>query len=244
MSDIFREVDEDIRRDQIKKLWDRFGPYVLGLALLIVLGTAGYRGWEYWQERQAQASGDRFIAAIQLATTGKHAEAIAALQEIVGNGSGGYPVLAQFRIAGEKAATGDKAGAVAEFDAIAAGSASSSEIKNMARLRAAFLLVDTASAADLQARVGDLATTGNAWRGTAREVLGLAAYRAADYVGARKYYTDIDSDQDAPDDAHQRARLMLSLIDAKIGVVPPPAAAAPADATAKPPAATQAPATP
>ena len=45
MSDIFREVDEDIRRDQIKKLWDRFGPYVLGLALLIVLGTAGYRGW-------------------------------------------------------------------------------------------------------------------------------------------------------------------------------------------------------
>jgi hypothetical protein len=248
MSDIFKEVDEDIRREQLKKLWDRFGPYVLGLAVLIVVGTAGYRGWEYWQDRQAQISGDRFAAAVQLAISGKHDDAITALEAIVKDGTGGYPMLAQFRIAGEKAAKGDNTGAVAEFDAIAASGAPVA-VKNLARLRAALLLVDTASYADLNTRVGDLATTGNVWRHTAREILGLAAWRSGDYKTAQKFYSDLDADTDAPDEVHQRARLMLSLIDAKLGVTPPAdaASAAPTAPTAPAPEAaapTPPPATP
>jgi hypothetical protein len=220
MSDIFKEVDEDIRREQLKRLWDRFGPFVLGLAVLIVVGTAGYRGWEYWQERQAQTSGDRFAAAIEVASSGKHDDAIAALEAIVKDGTGGYPMLAQFRIAGEKAVKGDSAGAITDFDAIAASSAPA-EVKNMARLRSALLLVDTASVSDLQTRIGDLATTGNVWRHTAREILGLAAWRTGDFKSAQKYYSDLDNDTDAPDEVHQRARLMLALIDAQLGVTPP-----------------------
>jgi len=239
MSDIFREVDEDIRRDQLKRLWDRFGPYVLGAAVLIVVATAGYRGWVYWQARQAAATGDRFAAALQLASTGKHDDAIKALQRIVDNGSGGYPTLARFRIAAEKAAGGDKTAAVAEFDAISADAHASIEEKNMARLRAAMILVDTASEAELQGRVGDLATTGNPWRHSAREMLGLGAWRASDYAGARKYFDDINNDQDSADDLRQRAQLMLALIAAKIGpepALPAPTGSAPEPATPAPPA--------
>src|SRR5262245_48066349 len=107
MSDIFREVDEDLRREQVKRLWDRFGPYVIGLAVLIVLATAGYRGWEYWEKTRADASGDRFLAALQLAADGKHTDAITALQSIADSSSGNYPIMARFRIAGEKAINGD-----------------------------------------------------------------------------------------------------------------------------------------
>jgi hypothetical protein len=223
MSDIFREVDEDLRREQVKKLWDRFAPYIIGLAVLIVAGTAGYRGWEFWQQRQAQATGDRFLAALDSSTAGAHDEAIAALQGIAADGSGGYPVLARFRMATEKAEAGDVAGAVTEFDTIAAGTASD-EIKALARLRAALLLVDSASADDIQARIGDLAATGNIWRHTAREILGLAAFRAGDYSAARKQFEDISVDQETPQDLRQRAQLMLTLIAARIG----PEAAAPA----------------
>jgi hypothetical protein len=241
MSDIFKEVDEDIRRDQLRKLWDRFGPYVIGLAVLIVVATAGYRGWEFWRERQAETSGDQFAAAIDLATAGKHDEAIAALQTLEKDGTGGYPVLAQFRIGGEQALKGDTTAAIATFDAIAASNAPV-EIQNMARLRSALLLVDTASVADLEKRVGDLAATGNAWRHTAREILGLAAYRTGDLKAAQKYYTDLNTDTDAPNEIHQRARLMLALIDAKLGVTPPADTAPAADATAVPPAPTDTPA--
>jgi hypothetical protein len=227
MSDIFREVDEDIRREQIKKLWDRFAPYIIGLAVLIVAATAGYRGWEYWRVRQAQTTGDRFLAALDLSAAGKHDDSIAALEKIVVDGSGGYPVLARFRIATEKAEAGDKAGAVAEFDTIATGNAPA-EVRILARLRAALLLVDTTSFADLQSRIGDLASTGNIWRHTAREILGLAAWRGGDYATARKYFDDINVDQEAPQDLRQRSQLMLALIAQRLGPETPPAGAAPA----------------
>lgn len=236
MTDIFKEVEEDIRRDQLKKLWDQFGPWVIGLAILIVVVTAGYRGWIYWEQRQAEASGDRFIAATKLTADGKHDEAIAAYEALAANGSGAYPVLARFSIATEKARAGDKAGAVAEFDKIAADKSASSEVRNLAQMRAAILLVDTATPEELQARIGNLAATGNPWRLTAREMLGLAAYRTGDYETARKYFDQIASDQETPPDMRQRSRLMLSLIASELGPEPPatpaPAAAAPADDSA------------
>src|ERR1700760_4583524 len=108
MTDVFREVDEDIRREQIKRLWDRFGPYILGLAVLIIVGVAGYKTWEYWTQRQAQASGDKFIAAFDLSDQGKYPDSITALQAIAKDGTGAYPVLANFGIATAKAETGDK----------------------------------------------------------------------------------------------------------------------------------------
>src|SRR5436189_1922768 len=136
MSDIFREVDEDLRREQLKKLWERFGVYVLGGAVLIVVLVAGYKFYEYWQDSRAQATGDRFVAALKLADQGKHDEAEAALAAIVANGSGGYPILAGFRVAAEKAAVGDDKGAVAEYDAIAARADTPALVRDMATLRA------------------------------------------------------------------------------------------------------------
>ena len=217
MSDIFREVDEDLRREQIKKLWDRYGAYVLGFAILIVLATAGYRLWEYWQESTAATSGDRFVAALKLSADGKHDEAAAALAEISKDGSGGYPILAGFRSAAEKAAAGDDKGAVAEYDAIAQRAGTPGTIRDMARLRAAYLLVDSASVADLESRIGDLTADTSPWRQMARETLGLAAWRVDDMVAARKYFTAISNDKDAQPDIKGRATFMLSLINAREG---------------------------
>jgi hypothetical protein len=215
MSDIFREVDEDIRREQFKKLWDRYGIYVIALAVVIVAATAGVRGWQYWQERKAQATGDRFVAALDLAKAGKSQEAEAAFSEIVKDGSGGYPTLSRFRMAVTKAEGGDAKGAVADLDAIAADGSAPSLIRDMARLRAALILADTASLADLQTRVGSLASTGNPWRSSAREILGLAAWRTGDLAAAQKYFDEIVKDQDKPQGVGTRAELMLSLIRAK-----------------------------
>jgi hypothetical protein len=229
MSDIFREVDEDLRREQLKKLWDRYGTYVIGLAVLIVVVTAGWRFYEYWQQTQAQASGDRFVAALRLADDGKHAEAGAALDELVKDGSGGYPLLATFRSAAEKAAAGDDKGAVAAYDAAAAASGAPALVRDLARLRAALILVSTASVDELKKRIGDLADPTSAWRHSAREILGIAAYRNGDFAVARGYYEDIANDQQTPQDLRQRADFMLSVLDARLGTPPEKPEAAPAE---------------
>lgn len=236
MSDIFREVDEDLRHEQYRKLWDRFGPYILAVAVLIVVGVAGYKLYEYWQKREAQATGDRFVAALRLAAQDKPEEALAALAEIAKDGSGGYPLLASFRAASEKAVAGDAAGAVAEYDTISKSGGTPRLIAELARLRAALLLVDTASLADLEGRVGEFAATGNPWRSSAREILGLAAFRTNDLTAARKYFTDITADDEAPQNVRSRAQFMLGLITARQGEPAKPAepAAAPAAPAAEP----------
>jgi hypothetical protein len=225
MSDIFREVDEDLRHEQYKRLWDRFGTYVIGLAILIVVATAGWRLWEYWQDQAASATGDRFMAALEIAEGGKHDDAIKALEAIVADGSGEYPVLARFRAASERAAAGDAKAAVAGFDAIVSTPSVPALVRDMARLRAALLLVDTAPVADLETRIGQLAAVGNPWRHSAREVLGLAAWRTGDLETARKYYEEIAADQEKPADLQSRAQFMLALIKARLGA--PPSAAKP-----------------
>ena len=230
MTDIFREVDEDLRREQLKKLWDRYGSYVIGLAILIVVATAGYRFWQYWQDSRAQASGDRFVAALKLADQGKHDEALAALTDLTKTGSGDYPVLAGFRVAAEKAAAGDTKAAVSEYDGIASRGGAPALIRDLARLRAALLLAETASLAELTSRIGDLAATGNGWRHSAREILGLAAFRENDLATARKYFADIAADKETPGDLHQRAQLMLAVIDSRQAAPPAPAIPPPAEA--------------
>lgn len=217
MSDIFREVDEDLRHEQYKRLWNRFGPYVIGLAVLIVAVTAGWRLWEYWELRSAEASGDRFIAALKIANEGDSQEAISALEAIAADGTGLYPMLAEFRIAAERAASGDTEGAVEAFDALAADGSTPDTIRPIARLRAALILSDSASLADLEDRIGDLAGTGEPWRHAAREILGLAAWRAGDLETARKYYDQIAADQEKPADLQTRAAFMLELIKARAG---------------------------
>jgi len=221
MSDIFREVDEDLRREQYKRLWDRFGAYVIGLAVLIVVAVGGYKAWEWWETSRAAATGDRFLAALTLSEEGKHDEAIAALDAVAVDGSGGYPILAIFRSAGERAAAGDADGAVAAYDSIASRSGLPPLVADLARIRAALILVDSQSPEELSSRIGDLAQTGNPWRHAAREILGLSAYRTNDLAGARKYFDEIVSDEESGQGVRSRAQLMLTLIQSREGPAPP-----------------------
>jgi hypothetical protein len=221
MSDIFREVDEDLRREQYKRLWDRFGFYVIGLAVLIVVAVGGYKAWEWWETSRAAATGDRFLAALTLSEEGRHDEAIAALDAIAVDGSGGYPILAIFRSAGERAAAGDADGAVAAYDSIAGRSGLPPLVADLARIRAALILVDSQGPQELSSRIGDLARTGNPWRHAAREILGLAAYRTNDLSAARGYFDEIISDEESGQGVRSRAQLMLALIQSREGPPPP-----------------------
>lgn len=217
MSDIFREVDEDLRREQFKKIWKRYGNYIIAVAVLIVVVVAGYRLWEYWQARQAEQSGDDFLAAIELAEAGEAAQAEAALNAVVTEGSGEYPALARMRAAALKANTGDTTGAVAGFDEVAGDASVPEPLRTVARIRAAMLLVDSASFGDIAERIGSLAGDDGPYRNAAREVLGLSAFRAGNYDGARGYFEAIAADPTAGGNVGTRTRLMLDLIRARQG---------------------------
>ncbi len=239
MADIFHEIDEDLRRERFNRLWTRYGAYVIGLAVLIVVAVAGWRGYEWWRLQQDQAAGAQFEAALQLAADGKTAEADTAFQQIEKDGTPGYRVLARFRAAAELAKT-DRAAAVADYDALAKDPAISRLMQNVAQIRAALLLVDTAPFADIEGRVKPLDTPEGAFRYSAREIIGLAQYKAGDYKAATDTFTALLNDGQTPPGLRRRAELMRTLAAASMPLPAPAAAStsapAPADAPAAAPA--------
>ncbi len=207
-----REVNEELRSDQAKAIWRRFGPVLIGGAVAVVLGTAAYVGYSHWSEGKASASGDRFLAALDLAAAGKNDEALAALDDLEKTGYGAYPVLARLRAASVLAEKGDAAGAVKAFDEVAADGSVATGLRDVARLRAGYLLVDDGSYDDVAKRVEELSADGAPMRSSAREALGLAAWKAARYGDAAKLFKQIADDGLAPANIRQRANTMLELM--------------------------------
>jgi hypothetical protein len=216
MSDdsFIREVEEELRSDRLKSFWDRFGPFIIGGAVVIVLATAGYRGYEYYSESRASASGDRFLAALTEAREGNADEALAQLESLEQDGYGAYPVLARMRAATVLQEKGDTSAAVQAFDAVAADGSAPDVIRDIARLRSAYILVDTGSASDVAQRAEPLASDNNPLRHSAREALGLAAWKEGRVGDARLLFQQIVDDTQAPRNVQQRASIMLDLITA------------------------------
>lgn len=211
MSDIFHEVDEEVRREQFQKLWERYQAYVIAAAVLVVLAVAGWRAYDWWESKQAAEAGAAFEAAIELSDQGKHAEAEAAFNKIAQDFTTSYRALAMMRAAAELANTDPKA-AIAAYDKIAANSSVGSELRDLAGLRAGAILVDGSMYAEARQRLEPLAGADLTFRHTARELLALGAWRAGDTATAKRWIEMINSDPGTPPDERGRMEMLGSLM--------------------------------
>lgn len=211
MSDesLFREVDEEVRQEQFKKLWAQYGNLIVGVCLVVVAGVAGFKGWQYWQVKQAEAAGESFFAAAQLAGTGKTDEAIKQFETV---SHAGYGVLAKLREANLLAGQNKAADAVKIYDAVAADASADAALRDLARVRAALALADSATPADLDGRLKAFDAAGNPWRHVARDAMAAAMWRAKDYAGADAKVKAIIADGEAPAGVLQRARVLADLL--------------------------------
>jgi hypothetical protein len=213
VADIFQEVDEEVRRERLEKLWQRYGNLVIAGCILIVAAVGAWRGYEWWQDKKAAESGTAFEAAVTLAEAGKHQEAEAAFAKLAAAGSAGYRPLARLREAAELAHT-DKAAAVKAYDEIAADKSAGQVIDELAALRAGFLLVDTAPYAEIRTRLEPLTGADKTFRHTARELLALSAWKSGDMTAARQWTEMIITDPQTPPGTLTRAQVLSELIAA------------------------------
>jgi hypothetical protein len=210
LSDIFQEVDEEVRREQLKKLWDRYGIYVAIAAVLVVAGIAAWRGYQWLEAKKAAEAGAAFEAASTLADGGKHSEAEAAFAKVVADGTPGYRHLARLREAAELAQTDAKA-AIVVYDKIAADGAVGMVLQDLAALRAGALLIDAGSFPEAQQRLEPLTGNDRTFRHTARELLVLAAWRAGDTAAAKRWFDMITADVQTPAATRSRVEMLMAL---------------------------------
>lgn len=216
MADIFREVDEDLRRDRLKAIWDRYGTLIVVVAAIVVLGVGGWRGWQYYESRAAAAAGDGYMAAATLAEDGKIEEARKAFAALAADAPAGYRTIARLREADE-AAKADKATALRLYRAVVDDAGADAMLRDAARIRGAYVAVDAGTPEDVKALAEPLTRSDTGWTALAREALGLAAFKAGDHENARRQFEAIVSNPTAVGQVRQRADLMLA-------VLPPPAA--------------------
>lgn len=228
-----REVNEELRQERVRALWVRYGTAAVIASVLIVLGVAGYVLWQRYQASVAAADGDRLLQATALYSEGKTDEANAILNALATDGVNAYPALAKLRLA-EAREAGDPAAAVAAFDEVANTNGAPQGLRDMAAVRAAYILVDHGSLADVRGRVERLTGDAEPLRFPAREALGLAAWKAGDLETARTMFDQLQEDLGAPAGIRRRAGLMGELIAASTPAAP--AAAAPAAPVTETPA--------
>lgn len=209
--EFIREVDEEYRRDQLAKIWERYSGLIIAVVVLVVGGIGGWRYWQHAQETRAQAAAVQFENALKLSNEDKSQEADAALEALAKEGDTGYSLLARFRLAAERGQQNAEQGAAA-YDALANDSGVAPLWRDLARLRAAWLRLDTLEPAQIRQTVEPMAAPANAWRHSARELLGLSGLKAGDMDYAGRWFDQIAADRETPPALRQRLAIYTALV--------------------------------
>jgi hypothetical protein len=211
VSELFDEVDEDVRRDQLKKLWDQYSIFIIAGALLIIVAVGGWRGYQYLEAKKAAEAGAAFDKAVELAEANKPAEAEAAFTNLAATAPSGYRTLSRLRAAAEVASR-DPQAAEKLYDGISADRSVGTSEQELARIRAAGLLLETSTYPDMLARLESAAAAGATFRHSARELLALSAWRANDTTATRRWLDLIANDGQTPQGLRSRAESLQALL--------------------------------
>jgi hypothetical protein len=235
---LLREVEEELRRERMEKLWQRYNGLIIAGVALIILGVAGYKYLEKRRITAAETAGAEYTAAQDLSDDKKKTEAEEAFKKIADSGSYGYAALAKLQLAGALAKDGKTDEAVAAFDSLANASGSDNLLKSFAQLQASSLRLPDADYAEMQNRLTPLAGDDAPFGQSARELLGIAAYKAKKYDEARKYLEPLLIDPNSPQALQDRVKVVLGdIATAEVASKATPSAAT-TEPASKAPAAT------
>jgi hypothetical protein len=236
VSDIFREVEEDVRREKAEKFWKAYGNYIIAVGVILFLGIGAWQLWQRHEQQEREKTAAVFMAAQRITQPRNAASAFA---DMVPGAPRGYSRVARLSEAGAMFAAGQQKEAIALFKDIATGD--SGAVGAVARLRAGWAQADTLSRSELADWLAPLDKPGSAWRENAREILAYADYRALDTKSAREKYDALAVDPEAPDALRARAKAMSAFLASggavTYGTVPPETMPAPPGAAAAAPTA-------
>ena len=211
VSDIFREIDEELRRDNLRKLWSRYGKYLIAGVLLVVLVVGGIVAWRDHVANERRAQGARFTSALALARQGKEAEATKLFAALAQEG-GGYSVAGALEQAELLAKSGDRKGAIAVYDKLAAAAGIDPEFRDLAMLLSVMQSLPDGDPKAAIERLQPLTASGNSWRATALDLTAAAKLKAGDRGGALQIYQQLADDLAAPQGLRARAAEMAAAL--------------------------------
>ncbi|MBL1242490.1 MAG: tetratricopeptide repeat protein [OCS116 cluster bacterium] len=218
MSDVFEEVNDDIRRDNMAKLWKKYGPWVIGVCVLIVAAVGGSQFYKNYQVSQAEAASNAYDAYLTVlnAEGATGVDGATEFEVVAQSGHAGYIFLSKMAQADAFARDKNLIEAVKLYDIIASDSSLAQNDRDVATIKAAYLLVDSTSLEDIKSRLAAVNVVENAFRFQARELIGLSAYKTEAYSEAQEIFSSLSQNAQTPDSIRGRAANLIALLASKI----------------------------
>tara|TARA_B100001939_G_scaffold258996_1_gene225918 strand:- start:1416 stop:2060 length:645 start_codon:yes stop_codon:yes gene_type:complete len=211
--EFIREVDEDLRHQQLVSLWKKYGVYIIGTAVGVILFVAVFQGYGKYMESRYAEQALAYGEMLKTLEQGETAKALEQLNALETSAVEGYQILAAFKKADILLKEGDKMAAVSALDALAASGDVDQVYRDLARFQAATMLIDTATYGDIKARLDPLTREGNTWQFLALEMLAMSALRNGDSAEAREVLTSLVENLETPATIKLRAEQLLNIIE-------------------------------
>ncbi len=216
MADFIREIEEDIRRERLEKLWNRYGAYIIAIGVLAVVFAGGWTGWQHYRSHQISEDSVLYAKAASVQRAGHPAAAAAAFAKIAAEGHGGYRVLAALRAAGAYLAAGDRKAAIATYNRLSRDSSTAPRYRDLARYLSVLNRANSGKPKALEAELRPLLQLGDPWRYSARELMAVLELRAGDKKAAANDFGALANDPETPVGIRERAAIMhAALTEAK-----------------------------
>lgn len=212
MVDLFDEVEEQLRSDRYKSFARRGLPWLIGIG---VLALAIALGWWWWQDRQEKAgaaAAEQYATAVESLSKDDSTRAFGQFAEVAKSGPPVYRAMALMHQGGLRLEAGKAEEAVSLFDQ-AAEAAPDPLLADLARLKSAFALLDTAPYADLEKRLTPLTEDDRPYRAEAKEALAFAKLMAGKPTEARSDFAILALSPESPDPVRERAQAAMAMID-------------------------------
>jgi hypothetical protein len=229
-----REIEEELRRERLLRIWDRYGIYIVAAGVAIVLGVAGWQYYSHRQARAADAASTNYVIALTEFNSKRADEAQRALEQMLAKAPRGYATLARLRLALYDGAEGNPADALNTYQQIVEDKSADRLLADFARLQMAVLKFDELSLTELRNRLSPLNNERNPWRYSARELLGLGLAKAGRVAEAKSIFKRLAEDRGGtPSGIGERARVMLAVLAERERAAAGPAATEKSDTAAK-----------
>lgn len=185
MSDIFQEIDNELRRDRLSRFWDQNGLVIIVASVALVLVVTVSVIFSSWRASQNEASSERYEQLLERLDGASIDEKVNALETFIREEDRGYKVLSQMRLAALMATSGDYETAARMFEEVAANGQLPLVVRDYATLQAGAALVSVVAPADIEARLSKILQNQHGMRGQAREILALSYLLADQPLQAR-----------------------------------------------------------
>lgn len=215
-----REVDEAVRQDRWATLWKRYGAFLIGGVLAIVLGAGGGMAWREYQRSARLSEADQYAAAVQLLQQNQPAEAAEAFALLADDADSGYAVLARLRAAEARALAGEREAKLETLQQLAQDDDLTPMYRDLSRLLAAQLQLDQGEAEAVAGELDELTGADQPWNHVALELKALVQMRTGDHTAARRTLTGLASDPATPVNLARRSAELLTALGGPVAEEP------------------------